>query len=84
MKKTILLLLMAVVLAGCSAPEKQDVKSPIDQIMPTSEEWKDTYGDDLDSRIMYNLAVIRYDQRAIFELMMGYHPQEVEDAEKSE
>lgn len=72
----ILMLLLAVIFTGCSAPEKQTVNSPIHEILPINETWLEIYGDGLDSRIMYNLAVIRYDQMAIFELMMGYHPVE--------
>lgn len=53
--------------------EKPDIK-PIDQnIIPTHDKWKEAYGDTLETQILYNLAVIRTDQKMIFALVKKYH-----------
>ncbi|KKL89083.1 hypothetical protein LCGC14_1918320 [marine sediment metagenome] len=50
---------------------------PLDSfLMPTKDDWKVTYGDTLETQIVYNLAVMRFDQKAIFALVESYHPRD--------
>ncbi len=65
------------VLCGCSETQKAPVASGIkplsDHLMPTNEKWAEEYGGTLETRMVYNLALIRHDQKQIFNLIQSYH-----------
>lgn len=77
--KKLILILMLIVLVGCTDTRKQTVKPVSQHLIPTRAEWKIAYGDTLETQMAYNLAVLRYDQRAIFALVQDHHadPNEV-------
>ncbi len=53
-----------------------------DQLVPTKDEWKTAYGDTLETRLVYNVALMRYDQKAIFALVQGYHAADPNEVKK--
>ena len=73
MKKLLLVVLLLAVV-GCNEAQKTPVKSVGDHLIPTRQDWKDTYGDTIDTRVAYNLALIRNDQRRIFQRINNLHP----------
>ncbi len=77
MKKSLLItILLAIILTGCTDAKKQTFK-PIDQhLIPTRAEWKLAYGDTIETQVAYNLAVLRNDQKAIFNLVQSYHAED--------
>ncbi len=75
---TILVILVVSLLgfvSGCNEQQVVDGVKPLSgHLIPTKQEWKDTYGDNIGTQTAFNLAVIRYDQQQIFNLVQSYHP----------
>ncbi|KKM79836.1 hypothetical protein LCGC14_1345970 [marine sediment metagenome] len=71
----VILALLSFWLCGCSEEQRlPDVKPLSGYLIPTRQDWKDTYGDTPETQTAFNLAVIRYDQKQIFNLIQQYHP----------
>ncbi len=50
-----------------------DIKPVSVYLISTNDDWKELYGDTLETQMAYNLAVIRHDQKQIFNLIQAYH-----------
>ena len=61
------------VLQGKPDVVADDTKPLSAHLIPANDKWKEAYGDTLETQMAWNLAVIRHDQRAIFNLVQVYH-----------
>lgn len=78
-------LLGALVLCGCIESEQvvsPQVKPLSAHLIPTKDTWKAAYGDTIETQIAWNLAVIRFDQKRIFELVQALHPADPNEVAK--
>ncbi len=83
MKKSILqmaigILVVALLTANLVVSMRKETKEPNIKplssfLMPTKDDWKVTYGDTLETQMVYNIVVGRFDQKAIFSLVQKYH-----------
>lgn len=73
MKKSYMILILVLCLGCNETVKKPNVKPLTDQIMPARQDWKDGYGDTLETQLAFNVALIRYDQKQIFKYIQSLH-----------
>lgn len=80
---TILLLLYGIsLISGCNETQKipeSDVKLLDQQLAEASPAWKDTYGDTIETQIVYNLAISRANELEIAKMVSRMHPSDAND-----
>ena len=77
-----LLLMMLIMLVGCNESQKvpQENIKPLDQqLVPARQDWKDAYGDTLETQIAFNLAILRQNDLVIANVMNKMHPTDPND-----
>lgn len=77
----VIVLALAAVALGALAVTPKSPEVPIVKIRPLYEHliespqnWKDAYGDTLEARFVYNLAVLRNNQLEIAKMIAKLHP----------
>ena len=81
MKKLIIALVLILCLGCNEVVEKPNVKPLSGYLIPTSQDWKDNYGDTPEIQLAYNAAVTRYDQRVIFNYIQRLHAADPNEAD---
>lgn len=74
--KKLLLILLLLLFTGCN--EVQTVPDGIrplkDLLLQPQQNWVDAYGDDLETRLVYNIVVLRNNQLEIAKMISRMHP----------
>jgi len=74
MKKTLLLLLFILAcVTGCVMP-KGESKEIYNYLVPTRDDFKDRYGDTLQTRLIYNIALLKNNDLVIAGTINKLHP----------
>lgn len=79
---SVILAALAIMFCGCNEAQKapqSNIKSLNQQLLPAPQEWKDAYGDALETQIAYNLVVLRNNDMVIAGTMNILHPADAND-----
>lgn len=72
--KNVLIVVFAIVLlaAGCQEEQRNPKYKPLNQLIPPArQDWKDTYGDTLQTQMMFNLALLHFNNIEIAKAIRG-------------
>ena len=72
--KKLMLIVCAIVLlaAGCQEEQRNPNYKPLNELItPARQDWKDAYGDTLQTQMMFNLAVLRFNDIEIAKAIRG-------------
>jgi len=69
-----LIILIVLMAAGCQEVQQQKYK-PLNQLIaPARQDWKDAYGDTLETQMVFNLAVLRLNDVEIAKMINSLRP----------
>lgn len=75
--KKVLIFTILLCIIGCNEVQKAPVTSvkPIGRyLVPMRQDWKDAYGETLESQMVYNLVIMRSNQMKIAKMISKLHP----------
>ena len=84
MKKLIVAVLMLAAFTGCNEVAKtpEGIRPLGSHLMPLTQEWKDAYGESLESKLTYNIAVLRNNELVIAKVIKQNSMALAEEMEK--
>ena len=78
----ILAVLTLVLVSGCNETQKAstpNIKPLNQQLAPAPQDWKDAYGDTMETQIVFNTFISRRNEILIADIMNRMHPSDVND-----
>ncbi len=82
MEKVLLTMCLIAMLAGCNEAQKisaTGVKPLNQQLAPTPQDWKDAYGDTIETQLAFNMRISRRNEILIADMVNKMHPTDVND-----